>query len=67
MKPFDRIAGRIYPEYWVDCARCRHAIPCETSNLGTAGKRASEKGWAVSHHGWICPSCKEALAAKERP
>jgi hypothetical protein len=65
-------AGRVFAEYWVDCAACREAEPLATNDKVDTTRAAFGMGYArCKGLGWVCSRCfhsgrwKEVLERKK--
>ena len=52
--------GRLYAEYWVNCADCRDCYP-----IGEVWRKDAERvlrklGWKKTRRGYVCPACYAA-------
>lgn len=54
------VAGKIFPEYWVDCFKCRGAHACAENTPAKAAVQARRLGWIKKRPGgWCCPLCQK--------
>ena len=49
--------GKLWTEYWIDCARCEFHAPLGERSRERAIKRALHDGWAMFRGKWYCRNC----------
>lgn len=55
--------GKIWPEYWIDCAVCEFMEPLAMTTKTQAVAEAHSRGWRCSIvHKWVCKDCQEKQA-----
>jgi hypothetical protein len=55
--------GRMWTEYWVDCATCDHHEPLAEKERGRATAAAKKAGWRKIGGKWFCKD--HALAERQ--
>lgn len=63
MRDDDRDEGRIFPDYWIRCGKCRYEHPLGTTDRAVVQMSARQQGWIkIRWEGWVCPDCAAPAA-----